>query len=57
MIVEIKCPDCEKIHFFDIGIVGLEIKSFPDSETARRYAIDNIKVNAVLPSDMVLENL
>jgi phage FluMu protein Com len=57
MIIEIKCPKCEEIHYVDISIDFITKQKFKSGNAFYQYIIDNIRVKGVLPSDMVLENL
>jgi|GEM_PF-4712562 len=57
MIIEIKCPYCEEIHYVDISIDFIEKPKFKSGNAHYQYIIDNIRVKSVLPSDTILENL
>lgn len=57
MIVEIRCPYCEEIHYVDISIDFIEKPKFKSGNAHYQYIIDNIRVKSVLPSDTILENL
>jgi hypothetical protein len=58
MMIEIKCPDCEKIHLFEIDVRGYAVTKVKDNgEVLVQYGVDEVEVKAIIPDSLINENI
>lgn len=57
MFVKLRGPIRQKEVYLSISLGGFELTSFPDSESAKRYVIENIRVKEVIPAEDFEESL
>lgn len=58
MMVEVKCPDCGKTHFFDLTITtAIKSKKYKNMEELTQILLENLQLNWVLSADIVEKNI
>lgn len=58
MLIEIKCPDCGKTHFFDISVSGeMVFKVDEDNEAVKQYFLKNVEIKSFVPTELMQKYL